>query len=85
LEYKKTRLKIDVDDVVEIIGGPFKGERGKIIRIDKAKDETTIELFEAAIPIPVTIATEFIKIIKKAKTEEGEELKQELGNKTKEV
>ncbi len=73
LEVKKTRIKIDIDDVVEIIGGPFKGERGKIKRIDSVKDEVTIELLEAAIPIPVTIATEFIKVIKKAHPEAAAE------------
>jgi ribosomal protein L24 len=69
LETKKTRIKIDIDDIVEIIGGPFKGERGRIKRIDSVKDEVTIELLEAAIPIPVTIATEFIKVVKKANPE----------------
>jgi len=73
LEVKKTRIKIDIDDVVEIIGGPFKGERGKIKRIDSVKDEVTIELLEAAIPIPVTIATEFIKVVKKAHPETAAE------------
>ncbi len=73
LEVKKTRIKIDIGDVVEIIGGPFKGERGKIKRIDSVKDEVTIELLEAAIPIPVTIATEFIKVVKKAHPEAAAE------------
>ena len=68
LEYKKTRLKVDIGDIMEIIGGPFKGEKGRIIRINKIKDEITAELLEASIPIPVTIATEFVKIIKKTKT-----------------
>lgn len=67
LETKTSEIKIGEEDVVEIIGGPFKGERGKITRIDKTKNEVTIELLEASIPIPVTIAMEFIKIIKKAK------------------
>jgi transcriptional antiterminator NusG len=67
-------IKIDESDVVEIVGGPFKGEKGKIQRIDKAKSEVTVELLEAAVPIPVTIATEFVKLVKKAaapKTEEA--------------
>lgn len=71
LEVKKDRIKIDKGDIVEIIGGPFKGERGKIERIDKVKDEATIELLEASIPIPVTISTEFLKVVKKQK-QEGE-------------
>jgi transcriptional antiterminator NusG len=73
LEVKKTRIKIDIDDVVEIIGGPFKGERGRVKRVDSVKDEVTIELLEAAIPIPVTIATEFIKVVKKANPESAAE------------
>lgn len=66
---KKDRIMIDKGDIVEIIGGPFKGERGKIERIDKVKDEATIELLEASIPIPVTISTEFLKVVKKMKLE----------------
>lgn len=67
LEYKKERIQVNVDDIVEIIGGPFKGEKGKVNRVDKVKSEVTVELLEATIPIPVTITTEFIKIIKAAK------------------
>ena len=77
LEAKKDRIKIDKGDIVEIIGGPFKGERGKIERIDKVKDEVTIELLEASIPIPVTISTEFLKLIKKEKKEGEEEAKEQ--------
>lgn len=69
MENKTAEIKINDGDVVEIIGGPFKGERGKITRIDKTKNEVTIELLEASIPIPVTIAMEFIKVIKKARVE----------------
>lgn len=72
---KKDRIKVDIGDIVEIIGGPFKGERGKIQRIDKVKDEATIELLEASIPIPVTISTEFVKVVKKQKKEGEEEAK----------
>jgi transcriptional antiterminator NusG len=73
LEYKKARMKVDEGDIMEIIGGPFKGEKGRIIRVNKIKDEVTAELLEASIPIPVTIATEFVKIVKKAKPQEKEE------------
>jgi len=72
LEKKKATIRVSEGDTVEIIGGPFRGERGEIKRIDKVKDEVTIELLEASIPIPVTIATEFIKIVKKAKSDDIE-------------
>lgn len=66
---KKKEIKIDINDVVEIIGGPFSGEKGKVQRVDSVKEEVTIELLEAAIPIPVTISIELIKLIKKGEEE----------------
>lgn len=73
LEYKKERITVNIDDIVEIIGGPFKGEKGKIKRISKNKDEVTVELLEASTPIPVTIATEFVKVVKHARSSEEKE------------
>lgn len=70
---RKDRIHAEEGNLVEIIGGPFKGEKGKITRVDSVKDEVTIELLDASIPIPVTIATEFIKIIKRVKEESREE------------
>ena len=78
LEHKKATIKITEGNIVEIIGGPFKGEKGKITRIDKVKDEVTIELLDATIPIPVTIAAELVKIIKKGDIEEESEEEPEL-------
>ncbi len=72
-ETKKTKVVVKEGDVVEIIGGPFKGEKGKIQRIDSVKDEVTVELLEASIPIPVTISTELVKLIKREKTESQED------------
>ena len=66
LQPKVTEMKIDVGDVVEIIGGPFKGEKGKITRYDKTKGEVTLELLEVATPIPVTVSVEFVKLLKRA-------------------
>ncbi len=66
-EPKKTTVIFGEDDVVEIIGGPFKREKGKIQRIDNVKDEVTVELLEASIPIPVTIATELVRLVKRGK------------------
>ena len=70
---RRDRIHVEEGNVVEIIGGPFKGEKGKITRVDSVKDEVTIELLDASIPIPVTIATEFIKIIKRNKAPEESE------------
>lgn len=67
LQPKSVEVELNVGDVVEVIGGPFKGERGKIVRYDKIKRETTIELLEATVPIPISISVEFVKILEKAK------------------
>jgi len=71
---RKDRIKVEDGNVVEIIGGPFKGEKGRITRVDSVKDEVTIELLDASIPIPVTIATEFIKVIKRTATKESSDV-----------
>ena len=67
LQPKKVEVELGTRDVVEVIGGPFKGEKGKVIKYDKTKREITIELLEVATPIPVTVSVEFVKIIEKVK------------------
>lgn len=66
LETKKKEIKIKEKDVIEIIGGPFKGEKGKVTRYDKVKGEVTIELIEVTVPIPVTVNAGLVKVIKKS-------------------
>ena len=39
--------ELEVNDIIEIISGPFKGMRAKITRIDRSKNEVTLELLEA--------------------------------------
>jgi len=66
IETRTTKLQIAKGDVVELVSGPFKGEKAKIIKIDESKDEVTVELLEVAVPIPVTIKINIVKIYKKA-------------------
>ena len=70
LETKKIEIHVNRGDIVEITGGPFKNERGKVTRVDEAKNEVTVELVEAAIPIPITITIDSIKIIEAAEKSE---------------
>lgn len=67
LEPKTVEIELTNGDIVEIIGGPFKGEKGKVTRYDKTKREVTIELLEVTVPIPVTVSVEFVKILEKIK------------------
>ena len=65
LEQVKKEVNIQKNDIAEIISGPFKREKCKITRIDKAKEEVVVELLDAAVPIPITIKMDAIKVIRR--------------------
>ena len=71
LEKKKKDINIQQNDICEIIAGPFKREKAKVTRIDKQKEEVIVELLEAAVPIPITLKLDSVKVIRREK-EEGE-------------
>lgn len=50
-------------DIVELISGPFKGERARVKRVDLAKEEITVELSEAMVPIPVTVRGDIVRVL----------------------
>jgi len=60
--------ELSENDVVEVTGGPFKGMRAKITRIDRAKAEVTLELLEATFTLPITVHSDYVKLVEKAKT-----------------
>jgi len=64
--------ELSESDIVEVTGGPFKGMRAKITRIDKTKAEVTLELLEATFTLPITVHSDYVKLVEKAKTESGE-------------
>ncbi len=55
------------EDVVEITGGPFKGMRAKITRLVKSKGEVTLELLEATFTLPITVHSDYVKLVEKGK------------------
>lgn len=73
LEQVKIKINIKKDDIVEIISGPFKREKAKISRIDKQKEEVVVELLEAAVPIPITLKMDSVKVIRREADQEGVE------------
>ncbi|MGM0510280.1 MAG: transcription elongation factor Spt5 [Thermoplasmatota archaeon] len=52
-------------DIVELSAGPFKGEKARVTQIDEASDEITVELFEATVPIPVTVRGDHVRVLEK--------------------
>ncbi len=65
LEQVKREVDIRKSDVVEIITGPFKREQAKVTRIDKTKEEVVVELLGAAVPIPITVKMDAVKVIRR--------------------
>jgi transcriptional antiterminator NusG len=65
LKPREVEIELDVGDIVEVIGGPFKGERGKVVRYNKIKRECTIELVEVTVPIPLTVSVDLVKVLEK--------------------
>ena len=54
-------------DLVELVNGPFKGEMARVKQIDQGKEEITVELIEAMVPIPVTVKGDSVRVIEKEK------------------
>ena len=65
LEQVKKDMNIKKNDIAEIISGPFKREKCKVTRIDMTKEEVVVELLEAAVPIPITVKMDAIKVIRR--------------------
>ena len=63
--------ELDIDDIVEVVSGPFKGMQAKITRLDKTKGEVTLELLEATFTLPITVHAEYVKLVKKGKSNYG--------------
>lgn len=70
IEFKAENVDINLGDIVQIIAGPFKGEKAKVTRINTQKAEIIVELLEAAVPIPITIALDSVKVIGKKEDRE---------------
>lgn len=69
LEVKQSSQEIGINDIIEFLSGPFKGYKAKVIKVDSAKDDITVELMDVAVPIPVTTKANVARVIEKATKE----------------
>ncbi|MGB9729023.1 MAG: transcription elongation factor Spt5 [Thermoprotei archaeon] len=69
LQTKIAASSIEPNYIVEIIAGPFKGMKAKVVGVDKAKNEVTVTLIEkdVSFAFPLTMSAESVKIISKGK------------------
>lgn len=69
--------ELDVGDTVEIIGGPFKGMRANITRLDRVKHEVTLELLEATFTLPITVHADYVKLVERSSKAKAKEKAEE--------
>ncbi len=59
-------------DIVEVVGGPFRGLKAKITHVDKVKEDVTIELLEEGFAtLPITVHADYVKLVQRGKGEEN--------------
>jgi len=51
-------------DVAEVIGGPFRGLKGKVIRLDIHREEVTLELLDATYTLPIKVHGDLVRKVK---------------------
>lgn len=64
------KIVVNERDIVEVIAGPFKGDKGLVTRIVPGKDEIIIEPLDSPVPIPITLNIDDIRVIPKSIEEE---------------
>lgn len=58
--------ELKVGDIIEVIKGPLKGRRARVIRIDKHKMEVAVEILDMRFALTVTLPEDCIRIVEKA-------------------
>ncbi len=66
-------ISIKEGDIVEMIGATFKGEKAKVQKIDKGKEEVVVNLLGAVVSFPVTVKVDNVKVIRREDDEEDED------------
>ncbi len=62
-EASAKKLVINRNDIVELVSGPYKGEKAQVKRVDKTKEKVVVELLEATVPIPITVSLDSVRVI----------------------
>ncbi|MCX6773515.1 MAG: transcription elongation factor Spt5 [Candidatus Micrarchaeota archaeon] len=70
---EEVSIAIEPGDIVEIVSGPFKGERAKVNASDIVKNIYTVVPIDAAISIPVNISGKNIRLKTKREDIERED------------
>jgi len=64
LETRPVVEGLEEGTLVEVVAGPFKGMQAKVMRVDEAKEEVTIEILEASFTLPITVHADYVREVK---------------------
>jgi len=64
LETRPVVEGLEVGVLVEVVAGPFRGMKAKIVRVDVSKEEVTVELLEATFTLPITVHADYVRELK---------------------
>ena len=62
LEPKAATAGIEEGSIVEIHGGAFRGQAARVTRVTESKEEVTVELFDAAVPVALTVRADQVRV-----------------------
>lgn len=65
IEPSVENISIKEGDIVEMTGSTLKGEKAKVLRVDKQKEEVVVSLLGAVVPLPVTIKLDNVKVVRR--------------------
>jgi len=63
-------ISIKEGDIIEMIGSTLKGEKAKVLRVDKQKEEVVVSLLGSVVQFPMSVKLDNVKVIRR---EEGED------------
>ncbi len=70
VETSVANIQIKEGDIVELTGSTLKGEKAKVLRINKQKEEVSVSLLGAVVQMQVTVKIDDVKVIRRE--DEGE-------------
>ena len=62
LEPKAATAGIEEGCIVEITGGAFRGQSARVVRVTESKEEVTVELYEALVPVALTVRADQVRV-----------------------
>ncbi|MGC9116588.1 MAG: transcription elongation factor Spt5 [Conexivisphaera sp.] len=57
----KEEIKLEPGDLVEVVSGPFKGMRARVVRFEEGKKEATVNLVDVPYQLQVTVDASYLR------------------------